>query len=560
MTIVFLELLFDSSWHYLSQPAGKSYRYGDKHEEAYEKTEAAVLIRPPQHVQLYKELVNKMGGEFMSLGFIAFMVFCSNQLGLFEYLAARLPSCGSISDGSDCVVLPYTGVDWLHLVELVHVQLFVGMMLYFVLMFGVVRGSVFQIKSWEVLRLRRIATGRLSRSFSATLRHANKDKDLQDYVCLREYLVVKVLEWKQTRPTLFKQVTDTLGMVNLPDDEDSPAADALVEDMVRSQLEQNFAFSSYLALNVESAVRDSIELHAGTWITIIILFTALALGCRFANITILGTLPVVVSLAILVVLTIVIVTRFRHRSLAKVSRTWMDAAMQSVSIHRVSRQQPASAPESTWMATCQGRGYLSWEKFLMRFLQIFLFVISYTFSRTLIEFKDWQENFEWQAPLASSLAILFLLLLFVLPAYVPVFLELMALPPFLDKDNLSIFFAVIDEGFATRFKHEGSLNEKKRRNSACGAKGMVASSTLGSMGSMTSMNSMVSSLLVHRPVRNRAKPDPSLLAISELVSVLQNCDTIEDLRSLRENLEGQLPEGLELPESRGPSGLLSESF
>lgn len=97
----------------------------------------------------------------------------------------------------------------------------------------------------------------------------------------------------------------------------------------------------------------------------------------------------------------------------------------------------------------------------MRFLQIFLFVISYTFSRTLIEFKDWQENFEWQAPLASSLAILFLLLLFVLPAYVPVFLELMALPPFLDKDNLSIFFAVIDEGFATRFKHEGSLNEKK---------------------------------------------------------------------------------------------------
>eukprot|EP00435_Cladocopium_sp_Y103_P056218 s219_g18.t3 len=564
VTIVFLELLFDGFWHYLSQPAGKSYRYGDKHEEAFENTEAAVLIHPPQHVQLYKELVNKMGGEFMSLGFIAFMVFCSNQLGLFEYLAERLPSCGSITDGSNCVVLPYTG-DWLHLIELVHVQLFVGMMLYFVLMFGVVRGSVFQIKSWEVLRLRRIATGRLSRSFSATLRQANKDKDLQDYVCLREYLVVKVLEWRQTRPTLFKQVTDTLGMVNLPDEEDSLSAEVLVEDMVRSQLEQNFAFSSYLALNVESAVRDSIELHAGTWITIIVLFTALALGCRFANLTILGTLPVVVSLAILLVLIMVVVTRFRHRSLAKVSRTWMDAAMQSRSMHRVSRQQPASAPDSTWMATCQGRGYLSWEKFLMRFLQVFLFVISYTFSRTLIEFKDWQEKFEWQAPIASSLAILFMLLLFVLPAYVPVFLELMALPPFLDKDNLSIFFAVIDEGFATRFKHEGSVMEKKRRNSARGAKGMAASmSTLGSMKSMNSMNSMVSSLLDHRtalvPRNQRAKPDPTLVAISELVSILQNCDTIEDLRSLRENLESQLPEGLELPESRGPSDLLNESF
>lgn len=59
-----------------------------------------MVINPPHHVQLYKEpnshsvawqgelslcvrfhigcqeLVNKMGGEFMSLGFIAFMVFC----------------------------------------------------------------------------------------------------------------------------------------------------------------------------------------------------------------------------------------------------------------------------------------------------------------------------------------------------------------------------------------------------------------------------------------------------------------------------------------------------
>ena len=33
-------------------------------------------------------------------------------------------------------------------------------------------------------------------------------------------------------------------------EQDSQAADVLVEDMVRSQLEQNFAFSSYLAHNL----------------------------------------------------------------------------------------------------------------------------------------------------------------------------------------------------------------------------------------------------------------------------------------------------------------------
>lgn len=37
-------------------------------------------------------------------------------------------------------------------------------------------------------------------------------------------------------------------------EQDDPAADALVEDMVRSQLEQNFAFSSYLAHNLTKRI------------------------------------------------------------------------------------------------------------------------------------------------------------------------------------------------------------------------------------------------------------------------------------------------------------------
>ena len=42
----------------------------------------------------------------------------------------------------------------------------------------------------------------------------------------------------------------------------------------------------------------------------------------------------------------------------------------------------SQAPESTWMATCQGRGYLSWEKFLMRFLQIFCFIAARSAARS----------------------------------------------------------------------------------------------------------------------------------------------------------------------------------
>ncbi|CAK9019193.1 unnamed protein product [Durusdinium trenchii] len=122
VTIVFLELLFDGAWHVLSRPASKSYYYGRLHEDAFDKAESGVVVQTVSHAQLYKELMNKMGGEFMSLGFIAFMIFCSNQLGFFDFIAERLPACGK-SATPDCVMLPYTGIDWLHLIASWHLLL-----------------------------------------------------------------------------------------------------------------------------------------------------------------------------------------------------------------------------------------------------------------------------------------------------------------------------------------------------------------------------------------------------------------------------------------------------
>lgn len=383
----------------------------------------------------------------------------------------------------------------------------------------------------------------MDRTFSQTLRSSNKDKDLQEYVCLREYLVVHVLEWKHQRPKLFKQVVEALGMVNLPE----PQEEDLVDELVKAQLESNFAFSSYLALNVEKAVKDSIELHAVTWVTIIILCTAYALMARFNGVTLLGTMPVVVSLALMIVCFIVVMTGWRHRSLAKVSSAWMDAAMSSRSIRR--KSYSGSAPRPPKCAT----GERPLEKYLMRFLQIFLFVISYTFSRTIIAFKDWEEQFDLQMPMVAFFVILFMLLLFVLPSYVPVFLELMALPPFVDKENLNNFFAVIDEGFATRFKHEASIKERKRRNSQ-GERGGVGPK----LSSLGSLNSMTSSMIT--PPRTRLNDD-HLVVLSELVDVLQNCTTLDDLKSLRGTLASQLPAGMELPESSSGGNMMStETF
>eukprot|EP00438_Fugacium_kawagutii_P027170 Skav214899 [mRNA] locus=scaffold1561:101322:104845:- [translate_table: standard] len=128
----------------------------------------------------------------------------------------------------------------------------------------------------------------------------------------------------------------------------------------------------------------------------------------------------------------------------------------------------------------------------------------------------------------------------------------------LTTGNLIIFFAVIDEGFATRFKHEGSIKEKKRRNSARMEKGAQ-----GSLQSLNSMSSMVSSMVDGGSVTSQpshgngrdGRSADSLVAISdagpcwawdlgcqlipmvsgfteELVSVLQNCNTMDDLSRL----------------------------
>jgi hypothetical protein len=110
-----------------------------------------------------------MGTEFMTLGFLALLVFMSQYNGFFDALVDIVPaSCsedGSYDDdydhrrladgrslGEDCFHLPASGLDWFHVFEIVHFSLFGGMCLYFVLMFGFVQGGVRKIRAWENIR------------------------------------------------------------------------------------------------------------------------------------------------------------------------------------------------------------------------------------------------------------------------------------------------------------------------------------------------------------------------------------------------------------------------
>ncbi|CAE7368424.1 RE2, partial [Symbiodinium sp. KB8] len=593
IAVVFLELVFEVSWHLLSAPARKSFYYGQLHEAAYEpehrSDDESGRI---SHVRLYQEFANRMSSEFMSLGFLAFMIFCSNQLGGFDFMASTLHSCSyhEYSDvfghghdhsdnssgstlrrlaGDDCTPLPPTPQEWVHLVELVHVQLFCGMMMYYLLVFGIVRGAVQKLKSLERLRLRRISNKAVYRSPSTALQATSRDEELREYLCLREYFIHKVLLWRYSRPRIYANLKAKLGIS--PDAPEATVEEKeLIDKQIKEMMDDCFAFSSYLALNVEKGVKDSIELHAGTWIAIIILFSALATLYRFAQVNILDMMPLFVALALLLLLLMVLLTKWRLRAIQEHSQSWLQDALNFPSestdgrsgvrtrtvIPRVTTlsASPSNfgtpAEESVIGATLKGRGRFSPEMYINRFLQIFLFVISYTFSRSVVEFNAWTRHFEFTLLLAAGFVILYLLLLYLLPSYVPVFLQLMALPPFLDDDNLKVFLSVLDDDFALRYvvHDEHSSRRRASTSSMQGVSPHVVRRRASSSSSLAGASSSSAAFRLPRAASGHmtARND-TLVVVSELVSILESCDDVRDLRGLREILRRQLPEDVSLP-------------
>eukprot|EP00928_Gymnodinium_smaydae_P029172 TRINITY_DN22043_c0_g2_i1.p1 TRINITY_DN22043_c0_g2~~TRINITY_DN22043_c0_g2_i1.p1 ORF type:complete len:639 (+),score=54.03 TRINITY_DN22043_c0_g2_i1:92-2008(+) len=447
--LVALALIFEVSWHFLSHSTHHSYFYGQLH-ESLSNDDHNHHRDGIHHVRLFKELNSRMGGEFMSLGFLAFSIFASNQLGFFEMLAESFPPCephsasaastsiGSSASADDsCWHMPQTASDWLYMAEVVHVKLFLAMMLYFVLITGLVRGSVRKIKNWERLRLRHIVD---------TQRHT-LDTELRDYRIMRDYFLQRVYSWKRTRPGFFREVLEVLGV-----------EEGLVNTKctIQQLMDEKFVLSAYLSLNVERVVRDSIEVSTFTWASIIVLFGLCAVAHRFLHWTILDMTPFFVLIAICILVSMVMLSRWMRRSIhnymkldpASADDVVIDPSSPAARRRSYSNLKAKGQPDRFDFAeglhgnlTISGR--FSLDTSVLRVLQLLMFMISYAFSRTIADKNDWTQ-FAVLTLLSSTLfALLFMSLLHVIPKYVPKFLELMAFPPFVDAVNLNALFAVL---------------------------------------------------------------------------------------------------------------------
>jgi len=422
IVFVCLALVFEVSFHHMMHAMEHSYLYGD------EQARTALVMRGScrrftevikRHRRLFKEFVSRVAGEFMSLGFLGLSLFIFSFMSGFEFLVKTFHA------------LPESVTGYKHFVELVHIKLFLAMAFYFFLVFRVVSGGVRQVRKWEQLNLQRIEHATDSGPTDSP------DPVFDKYLRLRCHFLLKLSDWQIKEPTHFRETCRVLGTC---------ATGEGAQRKFDLWLHENFSFSEYLALNVETGICDSIEVHPFTWLVVLLIMCSLAFIDRFGRLdsTGLGT-PVCILFAfgILASMQCLAVTKHR-RILARARASGMDPAQQlPISFQGAISGESMDTRRTVARIVNDVHRHHNTEMFILRVLQTVLFLISYVFASILLNPDRWRLHTKQAGICTAGFVVLFSLLAFSLPCQVPTFLALMALPPYMDDDNLKMFFSVL---------------------------------------------------------------------------------------------------------------------
>lgn len=488
-------LLFETSYHAVHESSHSSYHYGELHDfhnndhDVHGKDANGNL----KHPRLISELINRMGGEFMSLGFLAFVIFLCSNLGGFEALARDIGSSdyeSALSGSSSSAYAgepvdwhyPATEIDWLHTAEIVHIKLFVGMLLYFIVVYCLVTGSVETIRAWEILRIRVLQDAK--ESDEQLLDRCAHDDAFIDFIKLGMYFCDKVIAWEETRPPTWERLLRKLSI-------DRECVD--VHKQVMKSFEEHFSLSAYLATNVEEGVCDSIKLHISTWCALMVLFCIFSIFHRYLKIRFMHIAVFIVVFAFVVLLLmwlqtwrqLKIIRHHVHQEIvASMQRRDEKAAdpdrrqLSKNSDGSASRSPPERLSQVVRAASGEIAGNLSvvignvnrvnqrvnTEKYMLRTLQVFIFLISQVTADTLFDFASWRS--EPSISLVQSLAfiLLYIVLALFIRTRVPMFLALMACPPYVDEENFEVLISVLgDHSFS---KTEQTLGSPRSEDAA----------------------------------------------------------------------------------------------
>mmetsp|Transcript_29317 Transcript_29317/g.78431 ORF Transcript_29317/g.78431 Transcript_29317/m.78431 type:complete len:552 (+) Transcript_29317:2-1657(+) len=415
LVLIMIAILFDTFWHYLTHYVERNtYRFGHPHQGRAQGDEVN-----HEHKQLYTVLLQRMGTEFMTLGELALVIFLFEKYGVFDSVAS---ACSTMGD----MKLPKTGMDWFHMAEYVHFSLFGGMCLYFIQMSAFVAGSIRRIRGWEEERGRRAdllrAGSFIDRQVSTPSFFGGLD-DHEEYECMQTRFIDGVFLWQIRDNTKYNTLLWHLGLN--PDRADGRSLRSEVETLLQDQ----FDFSAFLALSVEAAVDDAIEVHIASWCTVW-LFLACAFPIHrwghvsFSQLTLEAVVPPTVFWLALCLW----VFRRQHASMALVARR--DAGNDSSSDGETLTTE--SGYEISLAMSLERTPVIGYAFFhgdhLMRCAQIAGLLCSYVLSRLVYEPPDWQHPWVTSANVIA-IACLWLVLLLWFYVEAPIFLALMSLPP-----------------------------------------------------------------------------------------------------------------------------------
>lgn len=159
-----------------------------------------------------------------------------------------------------------------------------------------------------------------------------------------------------------------------------PDEDDFVPDFMRF-VNKELAFSSYVSINIEQGVVDSVQVHKTTWSFLLMLLGTIAMLNRFARMPLVQIIPVLGFLAVSCTIAMHVAIRYTRQKVSKLARDEPAAA-------RGEAMEPSSAsPAARFVRTLQGRNPAS--LCMLRTLQITLLLISYLLSRVLLDVHDW---------------------------------------------------------------------------------------------------------------------------------------------------------------------------
>lgn len=495
MIFVFFVMIVDHIWHYLVRSSMHTYAYG-----ASWLFDTSAKNENRFHRKLYLELFNRFGIELFTLGTLSFVIFALHEGGFFDFLASvftekghhlGFAKAGGKYDGSKNYAVgdlatfnfPISGSDWHHLAEEVHVRLFVGMVLYFILMLFFVRGTVWRLQLWETFDDVKVvsnhAMGPRESGYSeitaapiapvspmAFLSMRRASSHVDTYRAWKAYFINMAVSWETRHPKLWEEL---LGVI-WPDEQPTS-----LPESVERVLEANFSLARYLAYSLQSQVMDAIQVSSYCWIALMMIFAVFVILFRF------GVRMFYVSLffhgvAVIAILAMYLKVRIGfvrldhecQRSISEPGTAVSNAQLESDwAFLDIGLESHAAAPaESDDPKTYLTRATVNLrssanaiskrvveslqdsntETYAMRIMEVELFVFCFTLAHTLIDRYGIVH-----AVATGSIAHVvlyiggYILLALSLPAVLPMFLVEMAMPPNMDKYNFEDFRHVLQE-------------------------------------------------------------------------------------------------------------------